>query len=360
MSGSDSGEKSEEPTEKKLDDARKEGNVAKSRDLGGVVAFGTAMAIVKAIWDDFETRTKHLFFYAIDQMSHPVDLSHATQEAMNMALVTLAIVSIPVALGAGIVAGLVDFIQVGGLFTMQVLVPKLEKLNFIEGMKKLVGKKQIVEALKSLFKLFVTGYVVYGVVYESMGMLVATIHGDANLTMKIMGELVYRVTQKVVLLLVVFAVFDVWWQRKTFMKEMMMSKEDVKKEYKQSEGDPHHKAKRKQLHMEILEGAQMEAVKSADVVVTNPEHVAVAIGYDRLKDQAPRVLAKGINAKAEQIREIARAADVSLMRNVPLAHALLRIELNDEIPEELYDAVAEVLNFVYQLKEGAEASASVS
>src|SRR5262249_47827037 len=149
------------------------------------------------------------------------------------------------------------------------------------------------------------------------------------------------------------AIFDIWWQRHSYMKDLMMSKDEVKREYKESEGDPHHKAKRKELHQEILEGGQMESVKKADVVVTNPDHLAVALQYDTSTDGAPRVIAKGMNLKAEAIKAIAKEADVTLIRNVPLAHALHRVDVGQEIPEELYDAVAEVLNFVYQLKEPA-------
>ena len=237
--------------------------------------------------------------------------------------------SLPIAFGAAVAGGLLDFLQVGALFALKAVAPKLEKLNPLEGLKNMVSKKSLVEMVKSMLKLSITGYVVFGVVRDSMGMVVATIHGDVGVTMAVMSELVYRVTTKVVLLLVVFGIFDVWWQHKSYMKDQMMSKDDVKKEYKESEGDPHNKAKRKEMQMEILEGAQMEAVKSADVVVTNPEH--------------------------EKIRELARASEVSLLRNVPLAHALLRVEMNEEIPEELYDAVAEVLNFVSQLEEGRAA-----
>jgi flagellar biosynthetic protein FlhB len=155
-------------------------------------------------------------------------------------------------------------------------------------------------------------------------------------------------------LFVVFAVFDVWFQRRAYMKDLMMTKDEVKREYKESEGDPHHKAKRKEMHHEILEGAMMEAVKDADVVVTNPDHVAVALKYDQQNDGAPRVIAKGIDHKAMAIKALARDADVAMMRNVPLAHALLRVEVGEEIPEDLYDAVAEVLNFVYGLKGGGQ------
>jgi flagellar biosynthetic protein FlhB len=246
---------------------------------------------------------------------------------------------------------------VGSLFTMDPLMPKLEKLNPLAGIKNMVSKKTVVELIKNLAKISIAGYVVFGVVRDAMGMVVQTARQDVPGIMAVMGELVYRVAARVGLVFLLFSIFDIWWQRKSYMKDMMMSKDEVKKEYKESEGDPHHKAHRKQMHQEIMEGAQMESVKSADVIVTNPDHVAVALKYDRNKDAAPRVLAKGLDFKAEKIKEIARAADVPLLRNVPLAHALLRIDVGQDIPEEMYDAVAEVLNFVYGLKHGSPAQA---
>ncbi|MEW5739326.1 MAG: type III secretion system export apparatus subunit SctU [Myxococcota bacterium] len=354
---SEGGDKTEEPTQKKLDDARKEGNVWKSKDLSGVVAFAVAMGVVKATWEDFEGRVTHLFHFSFGHLSHPREISLATSELMVLALTTLMALCIPIAFSAAIAGGMMDFLQVGALFAFKALMPKLEKLNPIAGLKNMVSKKQIVELVKSMVKLGITGYVVYGVVRDAMSLVVATINGNAELTMLVMGELVFRVVNRIVLLYVVFAIFDVWFQRMSYMKDMMMSKDDVKKEYKESEGDPHHKAKRKEMHQEIMESAQMDAVKGADVIVTNPDHVAVALKYDREKDAAPKVIAKGINVKAETIRELAKSYDVPLLRNVPLAHALLRIDVNDEVPEALYDAVAEVLNFVYQLKQGQGAAA---
>jgi flagellar biosynthesis protein FlhB len=295
-----------------------------------------------------------LFLFTIDAMSHPETLELKTKEAMLMGVIALLLLTVPVAGGAAVIGGLVEFLQIGALFTTDPLIPKLEKLNPIDGLKNMFGKKQIVELLKSMFKIGVTGYVVYGVVRDAMGMVVSTIRGDTALTMLVMGELVYRVSLRVTLLLLLFAIFDIWWQRHSYMKDLMMSKDEVKREYKESEGDPHHKAKRKELHMEILEGAQMEAVKKSDVVVTNPDHMAVALLYDNENDGAPRVIAKGMGVRAEAIKALAKDNDVAILRNVPLAHALHRVDVGQEIPEELYDAVAEVLNFVYQLK-GASA-----
>lgn len=346
-----SDDKTEEPSEKKISDSRKDGNVSKSKDLTGVVAFAVGMGVVKATWEDFETTVKTLFLFAIDHVAHPQDIALATKQLMLLGLTSMLMVSAPIVFATAFAGGLLDFLQVGALFTTKVLVPKLDKLNPLAGLKNMFTKKQVVELVKSIFKLSVTGYVVYGVVRDAMGMVVATIHGDARLTFAVMGELVYRVVQKVTLLFVGFAIFDVWWQKHSYRKGLMMSKEDVKKEYKESEGDPHTKAKRREIAMELLESAGMNEVPNADVVVTNPDHMAVALKYDRERDAAPRVLAKGIESKAETIRALARKGDVPLMRNVPLAHALYRLDVNQEIPEELYDAVAEVLNFVTQLKE---------
>ncbi len=353
-------DKTEEPTQKKLDDARKEGSVWKSKDLSGVIAFAVGMGVVKASWASVEVKVTNLFSFAVDHIAHPEELNMAIFHMLALALTTLLTLCIPIAFATAISGGLLEFLQVGPLLAIKALMPKFEKLNPLSGIKNMFSKKQIVELLKSMFKLGVTGYVVYGVVRDAMALVVATIGGDANMTMTVLGELVSRVVIKVTMLFIGFAIFDVWWQHKSYMKDQMMSKDDIKKEYKESEGDPHHKAHRKQMHQEIMEGAQMEAVKGADVVVTNPDHVAVALRYDRDKDGAPRVIAKGMEFKAEKIKALARESDVPMLRNVPLAHALLRTEVNQEIPEDLYDAVAEVLNFVYQLKTAAEAPARVS
>ncbi|AKQ67678.1 Flagellar biosynthesis protein FlhB [Myxococcus hansupus] len=351
----ESGEKTEEPSQKKLDDSRKKGQVWKSKDLSGVGVLLVGLAAVKFSWDMLETELTSLFMFSFDQLAHPESLAVATGQLLYLGLRAVLLVSLPVLAGCAIVGGLMEYLQVGTLFTMDPLMPKMEKLNPIQGMKNLFNKKAIVELLKNLIKISVTAYVVYGVVRDAMPLVVETVRQDTRSIMTIMGELVTRVATRVALLFVLFGVFDVWWQRKSFMKDMMMTKEEVKKEYKQSEGDPHHKAKRKELHQEIMEGAQMEAVREADVIVTNPDHVAVALKYDREKDGAPRVLARGIDFKAERIKAIAREQDVPTLRNVPLAHALLRVEVGHEVPEELYDAVAEVLNFVYGLKSGQPA-----
>jgi flagellar biosynthesis protein FlhB len=352
----ESGDKTEEPSQKKLDDSRKKGQVWKSKDLTGVAVLIAGLGIAKGTWDTVESEISALFLFTFDTLAHPERLDLAMSQVLYMALKTLMILTVPVVAGAAVLGGVMDFLQVGSLFTMDPIMPKFDKLNPIAGLKNMFTKKAFVQLLQNLIKILVAAYVVYGVVRDSMPLVIETVRQDTHGIMAILGEIISRVGARIVLLFVIFGVFDVWWQRKSYMKDMMMTKEEVKKEYKQSEGDPHHKAKRKELHHEIMEGAQMEAVKDASVIVTNPDHVAVALVYDQNKDGAPRVLLKGMDAKAERIKAIAREADVPLLRNVPLAHALLRVEVGEEVPEELYDAVAEVLNFVYGLKQQQNAA----
>jgi len=160
---------------------------------------------------------------------------------------------------------------------------------------------------------------------------------------------------KVAAFLFAVGVLDRFWQAHVFAKEQRMSKHDVKQEYKQTEGDPHIKGQRKQLAEELLMHGSIEDVKNADVVVVNPEHIAVALRYDDDDEEAaPRVMAKGQRVMAEKIKEVARQFGVPIMRNVPLAHALHDLDVGEEIPEDLYEAVAEVLNFVYQLEADEE------
>jgi flagellar biosynthetic protein FlhB len=269
-------------------------------------------------------------------------------------LLLVVLLTIPAAVGGAIVGGFADFIQVGSLFALDPLIPKLEKLNPIEGLKNLFSKKQLVELLKSTVKLAVTGYLAYGVIAGELRLIVTTARGTPDLILAASGAILYKLTTRIAMVFMVFAIFDLWWQHRVYMKDMMMTKDEVKREYKESEGDPHHKARRREMHQEILEGAAMEDVADADVVVTNPDHYAVALKYDHATDDAPRVVAKGQDARAQQIKSIAREAGVLEVHNVPLAHALYEIELGGPVPEALFDAVAEVLNFVYAEQQKSE------
>ncbi len=350
MADDGTGEKTEEPTPKKLEDARKKGQVWRSRELTSTLVFVTGVAAMAATVSPGYARLKDLFTLAFNRVQSPsADPATDAAALIYAGLAALAALALPAVVAGALVGGLADFVVVGPVFSGDTLTPKLDRLNPLQGLKNLLSRKQLVELLKSTVKLLLAAYLAYRVLKADAGVIARTAVATPGQIAAVVGHLVYELTKATALLLVVISIFDVWFQHRAYLKDMMMTKEEVKREYKESEGDPQHKAKRRELHQEILEQAMMEDVRSADVIVTNPDHIAVALKYKKDEDQAPRVVAKGINVKAERIKEIAREAGVPVMRNVALAQALNKLEIGDEIPEELYDAVAEVLNFVYAL-----------
>ena len=350
-----SGEKTEEPTPKKLHDARRKGQIWKSRDMTGALVFLGGFFCMMALFPFTLQKAEETFALSFSKIGLKLITSEDITQAAYQGLFAVILLTVPVAMAGAIAGALSDFLQVGALFTLDPVTPKLEKLDPIQGLKNLVSKKQFVELIKSTLKLLIAVYVAYGVIESELDLIVGAVRGGPHQIMSAAGFLAYKLVTRMAMLLVVLSIFDLWFQRHSYMKDQMMTKDEVKREYKESEGDPHHKAKRKELHQEILESAMIEDVANADVVITNPDHYAVAVRYDRDHDQAPRIIAKGIDSNAERIKKIAAQAGVATLRNVPLAHALYRLELGDEIPEALYDAVAEVLNFVYaeqQRREG--------
>lgn len=342
----ESGEKTEEPTHRKLEEARKKGQVWKSRDLTGALVFLGGFAVMVATFPTMLARFREVLQGAMAKVAGPVG-PQAVAQALYDGMTAMLLLTLPIVVACAAIGALADVLQVGAMFTLEPLSPKLEKLNPIEGLKKLFSKKQLVELLKSTVKLTLAAYVAYTVLRGELRLIVSSARASPGLILEAAGSILWKLATRIGMLLALFAVFDLWWQRRSFMKDQMMTKEEVKREYKESEGDPHHKAKRKQLHREILESAMLNDVARADVVVTNPDHYAVALKYERAQDGAPRVLAKGMDSLAQQIKALARGADVPMVEDKPLARALFRVELGDEIPDGLFDAVAEILSFVY-------------
>lgn len=247
---------------------------------------------------------------------------------------------------------LFNYIQVGSLFAVEGLKPEINKLNPAEGFKqKFLKPKQYVELGKTLLKSIITFAVVASVLINEIPNIALLLSQPAGAVVAYLFALILKIGFYVALMFVGLAVGDYFLQRFMFLNQMKMSKQEVKQEYKESEGDPLIKWERKNIHREILSQNIVAAVQTADVVVVNPTHVAVALKYNRADGGAPVIVAKGAELVAKQIRDLAKKADVPMMRDVPLARALYEIELEDEIPEELYETVAEVLRWVYNLKE---------
>lgn len=353
-----SGEKTEKPTEKRIRDARKKGQVAKSQDLTSalmlVSAFLvfwlsgtiTAAVLLKAMRGGIETAGSFTGVLTRERVS----------ELLFQAVIDMGTALAPIFIFLFAGAVLFNYIQVGSLVAFEGVKPDISKLNPAEGFKqKFLKSRPYVELGKTLLKSIITFTVVGWVLWAEIPHIVGLSNQDAAHVTAYIFNLILRVGFYVGVLFLCLATGDFFLQRYMFLNQMKMSKQEVKQEYKESEGDPLIKWMRKSLHQEILAQSSIAAVKTADVVLVNPTHIAVAVKYDRVNMGAPTVVAKGADLIAKQIREIAKKSDVPLMRDIPLARALYEVDLETEIPEELFETVAEVLRWVYSLNEDKKA-----
>lgn len=368
-----SGEKTEEATPKRLREARKKGQVPKSKDVSTIavllVIFGVICIGMQSALNELSELMKLCFSY----VSHHEHMSGDQIWVLGKAcLMTFGKLIAPIALAGLVVAAFVGFMQVGSIFTFEPLKPQLKKLNALEGLKNMFKTQTFIELVKNIAKITVIFYLAYSTINKEIHTILQTatlpipsqgptIQGavgsipaeawPVNGAAQISGDLLYSFIFKVLLAFLVISVVDFMVQKKQFMKQMRMTKDEVKREYKQDEGDPHIKGHRKQLHREFAFSDAKAAVKSSDVVVANPVHVAVAMKYDRETMVAPEIMIKGQRAFAEMIKQTAQENGIPIMRNVALAWALFELEEGAEIPEELYNSVAEVLAYVYRMRE---------
>jgi len=351
-----SGEKTEEPTDKKLRDARKKGQVAKSRELGtaavvlataGTLTF-TGPALLEAMRASFA-----IVLRAID------GTLVAPPGAVLEVVVGLGLRAIAPVLAAAMFAGtLASFLQVGPLLAIDSVAPQLSRIDPVQGTKNLFKKKQLVELIKSILKLLIIGWVAYSTIRDGVRGILSLTGSDADAALSGAGALVTAVLFRAGGAIAVIAVLDVLYQRWQFREEQKMSKDEVKREHKESDGDPHTKGERERLRREILEHGAIERVRTADVLIVNPTHLAIALKYDEAAEQeAPEVLAKGMDELAKRMIRAAEESGVPVLRDVPLARALYEMDEGAEIPEALYEAVAAVLHSAWKEREAAEGRA---
>jgi flagellar biosynthetic protein FlhB len=346
-----SGDKTEKPTAKKLREAKKKGQVCMSKDLSSGAVFIVGFLMAAMVIPSFADRMRQFMAYVFAQSTQSgASAAVRAFEVLGRGGKLILEVSAPV-LGAMFAISLfVTYIQVGTIFTFDPLKPDLKKLNPVEGFKKIFLKpNSYIELLKSIIKMVAVLALVFFIISDNFRYIVLAARRPLNETALLVGTLMFKLFVQVAVLFLVIAAADFFIQKKMFMKNMMMSKEEVKQEHKQQEGDAHIKHQRKRIHQEISMHNMVEDVKKAKVVVVNPDHIAVALTYDKETMNAPQVSAKGRNLWALRIIEVAKQFGIPIMRNVPLAHSLEELELGDEIPESLYEAVAEVLNWVYKM-----------
>lgn len=349
-------EKTEQPTPKRLRDARKKGQVSKSTDVVSTTLLIGLFAYIGLGWNSHVKNLSSMMLFPVQYISS--DFRTAFSQVVTGVFLRVVATLLP-ALGITIVfAAGANLAQIGFLFAPETIKPDMKKINPAEKLKQIFSKKNLFEFLKSSFKIIFLGILIYLVVKNLIRDLLLLPFTGLKGTYEILGPIMRRFAYNVIFAYVVVAAIDFIFQKKDFSKKMMMTKQEVKQEYKDTEGDPMIKSKRRQFHREMIEqGGAPQKTKSSSVLVTNPEHIAIAIYYDmKSKGVAlPIVLAKGKGHVADEMIEVAKREGIPIMRNVPLAHSLMdSAELMQYIPTELIEPVAEVMRWVYEIHEQRE------
>lgn len=345
-------EKTEKATPKKLRDARQKGQVAKSQDFSSAFTFVVSIASVLILADQIYERLSSYMITMFELAKHPGEFSSNVGAFCIQAIVVIAHCSFPTLVLTLIVGVFVNFIIVGPLFSLEVIIPKIDKLNPINNLKNLFKMKTLFELLKSLFK--ITGAIV--IVYYTMKQAVPEILGSVNYPiigiLTIFSSFLFKLIIRIGIFYTIVAIADLVYQRRNFANEMKMEKFEVKQEYKDTEGDPHIKSRRRQTAHEIAYQEGPRSVKRAKTVITNPTHIAVALEYDEAIHHAPKILTMGQGIIAEKIISAAIDNHIPIMRNVTLAQTLYSTgKVGQFIPEGAYQAVAEILRWLKGLEE---------
>ena len=348
------GDKTEKATPKKLDDARKEGRVARSSDLIN----GFMLLLMFFVLKLFGGIMANLFLDSfVKYYNKASDISMEVfdvKQAVNLSneiVIDIVIASLPVLIGSFVVALVGNIVQVGWKVTGKPLKPKLDRLNPIGGLKRMFSQEKVVELIKSILKVLAIALVAYNEVKDRWKFILNLYDFEFMQAILNIFDIVLDVGIKISLIFVVIGLADFGYQKWKHLHDLRMSKQEVKDEMKQSEGDPQIKG---QIRQKMREGARrrmMQDLPKADVVITNPTHFAVAVKYDKETAEAPYVLAKGADYVAANIKEIAKQNNIEIVENKPLARMLYyNVEIGDQIPPELYQMVAEVLAYVYSVK----------
>ena len=349
--GDSGGDKTEQPTSHKLREAAKKGQTVKSKEVTTAFLFMTSYYIlrsnIKHIWEN----VTNYFIMTLSSIGGDISFNLVCQ--LLRELVTLLLLSImPLILTNLILAIIIEALQTGFNMTIDPLMPKLSKLNPIEGLKRMFSIKGLVELAKSMAKMFIIFSIMRSAILPVMPDLLRMGSFTVLGALGIIGTLAFNVATRVGLFYAFIALLDYFWQRQQFMKQMRMSKQEIKDEYKKLEGDPHVKQRQRDMGMQLRQGRRGGGAAGADAVVTNPTHIAVAIKYDAEIMQAPTVLAKGKMLHAEEIKRIAEENQVFIIENKELARELFAsTEVGQEVPPQLYSGVAEILAMVYEIKQ---------
>ena len=344
-------DKTEEPTPKKKKDARKQGNIAKSAEVNKAMTF---IAILVVIYMMSGSIISELQGFIVNILSGDFSMTmndNTIKILMFKVMMSFMKIVLPISLIIMVFGILGSLIQTGLFFSMESLKPKFSKLNPLTGLKNMFSMKAIVNLIKSMVVICIMIYLGYSFMSKNFEGIIKS--GDIYLPymFNIVLDLIKSILTSITLAVAVVAALDYGYEKFSHKKGLKMTKQEVKEEYKQMEGDPHIKGKIKQKQRQMANQRMIQAVPSSTVIVTNPTHISIAIRYEQGKDTTPIVVAKGADEVAFRIREIAKSHDIPIIENVPLARLIYKeVDIDQEIPEEMYKAVAEVLVAVYKIK----------
>lgn len=340
-------EKTEEPTSKKIEDAREKGNVPKSQEVSSLITLLLGFTILFSTLGYSYEKIRSMYRYYQSLIGTELTKNSVLDLFLVSSKETLLLI-LPLATSIAIAGVLAAVVQFGFIFTTHSITPDLKKLDPIKGLKNLLSLKKLIETIKTILKVVAVFTIAFFYLLSFTKELPYTVFYNIPNQLSWLLEKMLILTAVMLALFLVLSMIDLLIVRFQYFKDLRMSKQEIKDEYKQMEGDPQVKSRIKRVQMEMSRKRMMQEVPDADVIITNPTHYAVAIRYDRLKDRAPVVLAKGTDLLALKIKEIARNHKIQIVENPPLAREIYRVcDLNQIIPEKLYKAVAEVLAFVY-------------
>jgi flagellar biosynthesis protein FlhB len=348
--GPTGGERTEEPSSKRREDFRKKGQVAQSKE----VQTAALLSIVLLFWlmylPIFWKSLTQLIF-SLWQASGEYQITPTSTIALAAFLLKkIGLLLAPLFLVVILVSFFSSFFQFGWLLTSNPLIPDFAKLNPISGMARFFSKKSLIELIKSLLKVILIGWIAFSTIYNHFNEALILVDTDVGTTLSYLAKVSTLIMAKICAILILLAFMDFLFVKWEMEEKMKMTKQELKEEFRESEGDPHIKAQIRSIQQEMARKRMMAEVPKADVVVTNPTHLAIAIRYDSKKMSAPLVVAKGADFIAMKIREIAQEHDVPIIENPPVARLLHKLDLGEHIPEDLFKAIAEILAYVYSLK----------
>jgi flagellar biosynthetic protein FlhB len=344
-------EKTEAPTSKRRSDARQRGEVARSTEINSVLVLLAGLIILRICAEWMYQEMSGSFRTTFNMMINPSMTISSLMRVFLDNLVLTGRILMPVCVGIMIVGVIANVGQIGFLLTGKPLEPNLEKINPIAGFKRLFSMRSMIELVKNILKIIIVALVAYSTIKGEFDNAMMMAHATAGAILLFLLKVTFTIFMRVAIILLILAIADFIYQRFEHEKKLKMSQQEVKDERKQMEGDPKVKARIRSLQMEMARRRMMREVPKATVVVTNPTHLAIALKYVPAEMQAPVVLAKGKRLIAERIKEIAREAGIPIVEDKPLARAMYdRVQPGDEVPADFYTAIAEILAYVYRLR----------